>query len=245
MFARFYPHRRSARDAPCKALGAVSVTQGRHGLRVCCGLLISFICAGTAMGAPPAPKRSIPPLPPAVQKAPTQAPVPIPAPLASTTELDLERYMGLWYKVAKVDEPHDALRTRERYEFLQRYDGGVRVIATSYDPLTNRWDRRQDYMAPVDAKGGAFSNSYQLRLPVHFSISRFGPFGVNYHVVALDPQYQWAMMTGPGPQSFFILSRRNEVSPGLRTALEQLATRLNLVKTPLTWPGTDQETTTP
>jgi len=27
--------------------------------------------------------------------------------------------MGLWYKVAKVEEPQDALRTRERYEFLQ------------------------------------------------------------------------------------------------------------------------------
>lgn len=149
--------------------------------------------------------------------------------------------MGLWYKVAKVDEPQEALRTRERYEFLQRYDGGVRVIATSYDPLSNRWDRRQDYMAPVDTKGAAFSSHYQLAMPVHFSISRFGPFGVSYYVVALDPSYQWAMVSGPGPQSFSILSRKSELEPELRSALEQLANRMQLLKAPLRWPGTEQD----
>ncbi|MGE8492683.1 MULTISPECIES: lipocalin family protein [unclassified Comamonas] len=166
---------------------------------------------------------------------------PAPAPLVSAANLDLERFMGLWYKVAKVEEPQDALRTRERYEFLQRYDGGVRVIATSYDPLSNRWDRRQDYMAPVDAKGAALSSHYQLPIPVHFSISRFGPFGVSYYVVALDPYYQWAMVAGPGPKSFSILSRRSELEPEMRTSLEQLATRQNLLKAALQWAGPDQE----
>ncbi|MDR2331024.1 MAG: lipocalin family protein [Comamonas sp.] len=184
-------------------------------------------------------KRSPPPTP-AKAAAPSPS-LTSPAPLVSAAALDLERFMGLWYKVAKVEEPQDALRTRERYEFLQRYDGGVRVIATSYDPLSNRWDRRQDYMAPVDAKGAALSSHYQLPMPVHFSISRFGPFGVSYYVVALDPNYQWAMVSGPGPKSFSILSRRSELEPGMRAPLEQLATRQNLLKAPLQWAVPDQD----
>ncbi|MEJ5149374.1 lipocalin family protein [Comamonas sp. MYb396] len=220
-----------------------------------CALLAGLVWASASHAAPaavgtapaaPSKRAKRPPAPvaPAAPKAAAPsapAAAPAPAPLVSATDLDLERFMGLWYKVAKVEEPQDALRTRERYEFLQRYDGGVRVIATSYDPLSNRWDRRQDYMAPVDAKGAALSSHYQLPMPVHFSISRFGPFGVSYYVVALDPHYQWAMVAGPGPKSFSILSRRSELEPELRTALEQLATRQNLLKAALQWAAPDQE----
>lgn len=243
--------RRSARHMSHPASGSASAAQGSGWLKACCGLIAGLVFASSAMAAPSAhakrSKKTNPPAAttsaaPAAVPLPARTPPPAPAPLSSAAELDLERFMGLWYKVAKVDEPQDALRTRERYEFLQRYDGGVRVIATSYDPLSNRWDRRQDYMAPVDTKGAALSSHYQLRMPVHFSISRFGPFGVSYHVVALDPYYQWAMVSGPGPQSFSILSRRSDLEPELRTALEQLANRMQLLKAPLRWPGPDQET---
>lgn len=221
---------------PLAASGAPSVAYRRGWLKICGSLLLSMVCASSVLVAPATSAKRPPKKPPtAASKAAA------PAPLSSATELDLERFMGLWYKVAKVDEPQEALRTRERYEFLQRYDGGVRVIATSYDPLSNRWDRSQDYMAPVDTKGAALSSHYQLAMPVHFSISRFGPFGVSYYVVALDPSYQWAMLSGPGPQSFSILSRKNELKPELRSSLEQLATRMKLLNAPLHWPGPDQE----
>ncbi|QMV74238.1 lipocalin family protein [Comamonas piscis] len=232
---------------PPAAYGAHSAAfpSGRGWLKVGCSLLLSLVCASSALAAPAASAKRLAKNPPAAasKAAAPVAPAPpaAPASLSSAVELDLERFMGLWYKVAKVDEPQEALRTRERYEFLQRYDGGVRVIATSYDPLSNRWDRRQDYMAPVDTKGAAFSSHYQLAMPVHFSISRFGPFGVSYYVVALDPSYQWAMVSGPGPQSFSILSRKSELEPELRSSLEQLANRMQLLKAPLRWPGPEQQ----
>jgi len=198
--------------------------------------------ASAALATPATlPKRGKRAAAPVAAKPADAVPAAAPAPLSSATSLDLERFMGLWYKVAKVDEPQDALRTRERYEFLQRYDGGVRVIATSYDPLSNRWDRRQDYMAPVDAKGAALASHYQLTMPVHFSISRFGPFGVSYYVVALDPYYQWAMVAGPGPKSLFILSRRSDLEPELRASLEQLASSTSRLKAPLHWAAPDQD----
>ena len=143
--------------------------------------------------------------------------------------------MGLWYKVGKSDEPKDDGRSRERFELLQRYDGSIRVLYTSFLAKSNRWDRGEDYIDLVDTKGRPLSTSRDVPLPVVFNISRFGPFGVSYQLIALDPQYQWAMVKGPSGSSFSVWARTQELSPANRKALETLAFGLQAVNSPLRW----------
>ena len=169
---------------------------------------------------------------PAAKAAP--APVATPAPASVILELaphfDAERYMGLWYKAAKVENAQTELSTRERYELMLRYDGAVRVIYTYYQPLSNQWKRIEDYMAPIDKSGSALPSGQRPDIPVTFRVSRFGNlFSVDYQTIAIDAHYQWALVKGPGPDSFFVLSRTPVMDESLRNALTQLAKR--------TWPN--------
>lgn len=167
--------------------------------------------------------------------APTRSAPAVELKLASATHLELERYMGLWYKVAKIDRPKEEIHTRERFELMQRYDGTVRAIYASYLPMSNRWDRVEDYMEPIDRQGNTFASHQRMPLPVTFRVPRFGPFAVTFELLALDPRYQWAIVKGPTPGALFILSRSNDVAPETRRALDKLAQKLHSSSEPLHW----------
>lgn len=57
---------------------------------------------------------------------------------AAIKDFDCERFVGLWYKIAKVQDPKEAPRTRDRMEFMLRYDGTISLINTYYSPPTQR-----------------------------------------------------------------------------------------------------------
>ena len=154
------------------------------------------------------------------------APVPASVILELATHFDAERYMGLWYKAGKVESAQNELSTRERYELMLRYDGAIRVIYTYYQPLSNQWKRLEDYMAPIDKSGNNLSASQRADIPITFRVSRFGNlFSIDYRTLAIDARYQWALVKGPNPDSFFVLSRTPVVDESLRNALTQLAKR--------------------
>ena len=50
-------------------------------------------------------------------------------------------------------------------------------------------------------------------------MSFFGPFYGGYNVVALDPNYQWAMVVGSDLDYLWILSRTPTLPPGVRNRL--------------------------
>lgn len=156
-------------------------------------------------------------------------------PLTLATQFDLERYMGLWFKVAKTEVPRDTIRTRERFELLQRYDGSVRVIYTAYQPMDNRWDRIEDYMEPLDSRGPPHNSQVSHPIPIQFRVSRFGPFGDSYTLLALDASYQWAILQGPERRAVFVLARSSDLPPATRKALEQLSTERKFSTKPLRW----------
>ena len=163
----------------------------------------------------------------AIAAAPTvaQAP-PSSVILELATRYNAERYMGLWYKVGKTEIPSNELRTRERYEMLLRYDGAVRVIYTYYLPLSNQWKRTEDYMEPLDKSGNTFPSGHRIEPPITFRINRFGNLlSVDYRTFAIDANYQWALVKGPGAGSYFVLARSPSLQEPLRRALTQLAKR--------------------
>jgi apolipoprotein D and lipocalin family protein len=55
------------------------------------------------------------------------------------------------------------------------------------------------------------------KLKVKFNLFARG----DYWIVALDPQYEWAVVSGPGRNSLFILSRPAPMAKGLLTVLLQ------------------------
>jgi apolipoprotein D and lipocalin family protein len=123
--------------------------------------------------------------------------------------LELDRYLGTWYEIARLDHRFERGLSRVSANYTLRDDGGVRVINRGYDAAAGEW--RQ-----VDGKAYFIGSPDVGRLKVSF----FGPFYAAYNIIALDEQdYQWAMVSGPNTDYLWILARDTRLDPALQQRL--------------------------
>ncbi len=129
---------------------------------------------------------------------------------------ELQRYLGKWYEIARLDHSFERGLIAVTAEYSLRADGGVRVLNSGYDPGS---DER------VTAEGKAYfiDNPKLGRLKVSF----FGPFYASYNIIALDHRnYAYAMVTGPDFDYLWILARTPQLDSRV---LENLLTRAKLL----------------
>jgi len=114
---------------------------------------------------------------------------------------ELERYLGTWYEIARLDHRFERGLSNVTATYERAEDGGVRVINRGYNAGDGEWST---------AEGSAYftGESDVGSLKVSF----FGPFYGGYHVIALDREdYQWAMVAGPNRDYLWILAREPEM----------------------------------
>ena len=125
------------------------------------------------------------------------------------SDFELDRYLGTWYEIARLDHRFERGLTNITADYSLRDDGGVKVINRGYNAEDQEWD---------EAEGKAYfvgdEDVGQLK------VSFFGPFYGGYNVIELDKEgYQYSMVAGPDRSYLWILSR----SPDLDDAvLERL-----------------------
>ena len=121
----------------------------------------------------------------------------------------LDRYLGTWYEVARMDHSFERGLSNVTAEYSLRDDGGVRVTNRGFKDARSKWK---------DAEGKAFfdGDTSVGKLKVSF----FGPFYGAYNIIALDQEnYQWSLVAGPDTDYLWILSR----TPALdQTIVDQL-----------------------
>lgn len=123
-----------------------------------------------------------------------------------------ERYLGTWYEIARLDHSFERGLSDVSATYQRRADGGIDVLNKGYDPVKNVWN---------EARGRA----YFLDTPDigSLKVSFFGPFYGGYHVMALDPDYRWAMVAGPDHDYFWILARTPSLHDDVLNTLMQTA----------------------
>jgi apolipoprotein D and lipocalin family protein len=109
---------------------------------------------------------------------------------------DLEHYLGTWYEIARLDHSFERGLTDVSATYSRRDDGGVRVLNRGWHPSDKSWKQ-------IEGKAYFIGPSDVASLKVSF----FGPFYGGYHVFALDPDYRWAMLSGPSKDYLWILAR--------------------------------------
>lgn len=125
-------------------------------------------------------------------------------PLQVVPELDLERYSGLWYEMARLPnwfENKCSSDAQAQYSF--RPDGTLEVV----NSCRNRFGRI--VQARGIARRGGFSGA-PAKLKVCFapSLLSFIPFAwADYWVMALGESYEYAVIGEPGRRYLWILSR--------------------------------------
>lgn len=121
----------------------------------------------------------------------------------------LERYLGTWYEIARLDHPFERGLTRVTANYSMRDDGGVRVINRGYSERENKWKE-------VLGKGYFVKGSDQGYLKVSF----FGPFYGSYIVFELDhDNYQYSLVCGPDKSYLWILARNSKINEDVRERL--------------------------
>lgn len=115
--------------------------------------------------------------------------------------LDIHRYMGDWFEIARYDNIFERglVDVRARYTLLP--DGTVKI--------ENRGT------TPLGKQKTIFGTAFRPRptVPTHFRVSFFWWFASDYNVIMLDPDYQWSVVSGKNGKYLWILSR-TPVLPG-------------------------------
>jgi apolipoprotein D and lipocalin family protein len=130
------------------------------------------------------------------------------APVQTVATVDLQRYLGTWYEIARFPNSFQDGRGRRCIETTATYalrpDGQISVANRCLDAAEgNRETIANGTAYPVEGSGNA-------RLRVSF----FWPFYGDYWVIALDPDYRWAVVGAPGRDYLWVLSRTPALSAG-------------------------------
>ena len=127
---------------------------------------------------------------------------------------ELDRYLGKWYEIARLDHDFERGLNNVTAEYSMKDDGGVRVINRGYSSKDG-WD---------EAEGKAyFVGESDI---AHLKVSFFGPFYGSYIVFELEENYQHAFISGPKTSYLWLLARQPEVSDEVMQRFRSRATEL-------------------
>lgn len=136
----------------------------------------------------------------------------LPEGVAPVSGFDLNRYLGEWYEIARLDHSFERGLQQVSAQYSLRDDSGIRVLNRGYDAEQGMWK---------EAEGKAYfiDDPQTGRLKVSF----FGPFYGSYNIIELDHEdYRYALVCGPSRSYLWILARQPDLDAGI---VEQLVAR--------------------
>ena len=140
----------------------------------------------------------------------------MPKAVQPVNEFELDRYLGKWFEIARLDHSFEKGLTNVTAEYRMREDGGVSVVNSGFSAKENKWR---------EAEGKAyFVNSESEG---HLKVSFFGPFYGSYIIFELDKEdYQYSFISGPNKSYLWLLSRTPNVKAELLKRFMSKATKL-------------------
>lgn len=151
-------------------------------------LAMISVLAGTARAATPGPSKE--------------------APLLTVPQVDLNRYVGDWYEIARTPnryESHCGGAVKVHYELLPDGRMGVKNACKQRDGKTDTAHGRANIADPVS----------KSKLRVTF----FWPFFGDYWIIDLDKDYRYAVVGEPERKYLWIISRSAQIDPKLYEAI--------------------------
>ncbi len=128
--------------------------------------------------------------------------------LKTVSAVDLNRYLGKWYEIARYPNRFEkgcASDVTAQYTF--RPDGKIEVINSC----------RQADGKMKTSKGSAKVADKQTNAKL--KVTFFWPFYGNYWIIDLDPDYRYAVVSEPGRDYLWILSRTPKLDPSVFDAI--------------------------
>ena len=135
----------------------------------------------------------------------------VPDGVTPVNNFELQRYLGRWYEVARLDHSFERDLEAVSAEYSIRDDGGIRVINSGRNTSSGELQQAEGRAYFVEASTTGY-----------LKVSFFGPFYGSYVIFELDHKdYQYAFVAGNTTNYLWLLSRSPEISEDL---LEQFKT---------------------
>jgi apolipoprotein D and lipocalin family protein len=124
----------------------------------------------------------------------------------TVSKVDLKRYTGLWYEIAKIPNNfQDHCTGNTTAEYMLQEDGRIKVINSCLDE-DGEIDKAEGVAKVVD-------KSTNAKLEVSFvSFLGIRPFWGDYWIIGLDDNYEYAVVGTPDRKYGWILARKKELS---------------------------------
>ena len=124
--------------------------------------------------------------------------------------VELEKYLGRWYEMARYEAPFQKGCEAVTADYSLRDDGGIKVINSCRKGAVDGEMKQATGKAKiVDSASGA-------KLKVSF----FGPFYGDYWVLDRAEDYSWSIVGEPSGRYLWILTRIAKPSAATRQQLE-------------------------
>ena len=129
---------------------------------------------------------------------------------------DLNRYMGKWYEIARLDHSFERGLERITAEYSMRDDGGVSVVNRGYSIEDEEWKVAEGKAYFVDEENKGY-----------LKVSFFGPFYGSYVVFEIDQEgYEYAFVSGPNTSYLWLLSRTAQVQQEIIERFKRISKEL-------------------
>ncbi|GKW05107.1 hypothetical protein PEC301877_39200 [Pectobacterium carotovorum subsp. carotovorum] len=137
---------------------------------------------------------------------------------------DVNRYLGTWYEIARLDHRFERNMERVTATYSSRDDGGIKVINRGFNVEKQEWK---------ESIGKAYFTGSSQRGAL--KVSFFGPFYGGYNIIELDDDYRYALICGPNRDYLWILSRTPTLDAATRDKLVATAKRYGFPTEALIW----------
>ena len=140
----------------------------------------------------------------------------IPSGIQVVENFEIERYLGTWYEIARLDHSFERGLNNVSATYTLREDGGIDVLNKGFDEKSNIWKQ-------AGGKAYFVKDNTIGQLKVTF----FWPFYGGYNVISLDKEnYSYALVCGPKRSYLWILAREKSLDISIANNLLETAKKL-------------------
>jgi apolipoprotein D and lipocalin family protein len=141
------------------------------------------------------------------------------------TGFEVDRYLGRWYEIARLDHGFERGLDGVNANYSLREDGAVGVLNRGFDVAEGEWDAAEGVARFVrDERTG------------YLKVSFFGPFYGSYVIFDLDKaDYRYAFVSGFNRSYLWLLARTPTVEESLKDRFVARAAALGFDTSALIW----------
>lgn len=148
----------------------------------------------------------------------------IPKGAQAVRNFDQSKYLGKWYEIARLDFKFERNLNNTTAEYSLKKNGNIKVDNKGFNYKKNKWEQ-----AIGKAKFRGSDSVAQLK------VSFFGPFYAGYNVLAIDKDYQYALVAGRNLDYMWILSRSTGIPENIKSQYLEIAKNIGYDTSKLIW----------